>query len=41
MAGDVGVAEGSVVTALLASQMWLPADLPPSEWRGAQQGWSG
>lgn len=31
MAGDVGVAEGSVMTALLASKMWQPADLSPSE----------
>jgi hypothetical protein len=31
LAGDVGSAEGSVVTALVASKLLLPADLPPRE----------
>lgn len=34
LAGDVGFAEGSVVTALLASKLLLPADLAPSEQPG-------
>ena len=38
LAGDVGCAEGNVVTALVAAKLLLPAKLQPSE-RSRGQGW--
>lgn len=36
LSGDVGMAEGSVVTALVASKLLLPAELSPRETCGTR-----